>query len=257
MLICRYSDGGRRGHGRVADDGARVVPVVPDRGRWTSRGGRSRPLTEVTLLPPAEPSKIASVALNYAPDGRTSRAGADHCHVVLKPPSSVACHGDPVSHPGAAWELKHEAELAVVIGARCKRVPAERAADVVAGYTCANDITAYARTPPAGGHPAVWAKHFDGCTPLGPWLATDLDADRADIACTVNGETRQKGNSRNLITPVYEAVAAVSEQMTLLPGDVILTGTPSGSGPLAVGDTVEVSIPGIGTLRNLIGPPGS
>jgi 2-keto-4-pentenoate hydratase/2-oxohepta-3-ene-1,7-dioic acid hydratase in catechol pathway len=255
MLICRYGDGGRRGHGRVEHDGngIHVVPVEYDRGRWVPRGSPARPLGEITLLPPAEPSKIACVTLNYVPERRITRSvGAASSHVVLKPPSSLAGQGDPVCHPGTSWELKHEAELAVVIGIRCKRVPPEYAAEVVAGYTCANDITAYARTPAPEGYPAVWAKHFDGCTPLGPWMATDLDPEEVEITCTVDGEIRQEGNTRKLITPVYEAIAAVSEHMTLLPGDVILTGTPTGSGPLSAGNTVEVSITGIGTLRNVI-----
>ncbi|QHA03150.1 DUF2437 domain-containing protein [Streptomyces broussonetiae] len=264
MLICRFVDHGRSGFGRVEHDGngELVVPVRydgPGRG-WVDRVGRARPLGEVTLLPPAEPSKIACVALNYAADGT---AAGDHrrpadpasCAVVLKPPSTLVGHGAPVGHPGAAWELRHEAELAVVIGVACKNVPPERAAEVVAGYTCANDLTGYARRAPEAptGHPPVWAKHFDGFTPLGPWMATDLDPADLRITCRVNGETRQDGGTRGLITPVNEVVAVVSRHMSLLPGDVILTGTPGGSGPLSVGDRVEVSIAGIGTLRNTVG----
>ncbi|MGA8117481.1 MAG: fumarylacetoacetate hydrolase family protein [Actinocatenispora sp.] len=277
MLVCRYADGGRRGYGRVEHDpaGDHLVPVEYDAGRWVPRAGRTRPLSEVTLLPPAEPTKIACMALNYPPEGRTAtdirrRAGAASAPVVLKPPSSLAGTGDPVGHPGAAWELKHEAELAVVIGVRCTRVPARYATEVVAGYTCANDITAYARPrtdgapePAAGNAPArpayppVWAKHFDSFTPLGPWLATDLDPEDVEITCLVDGETRQRGSTRDLISPVAEVIALVSEYMTLLPGDVILTGTPTGSGPLAVGSRVEVTIAGIGTLHNVIDLPDS
>ncbi|MFG3056750.1 fumarylacetoacetate hydrolase family protein [Kitasatospora sp. NPDC048239] len=275
MLICRYidhaADRGRPGYGRLEQGpgGHTVVPVTYDRtaGRWVDGAGRARPLDEVTVLPPAEPSKIACVALNRASDGHVPSAGrrptgAASCAVVLKPPSSLAAHGATVHHPGAAWELKYEAELAVVIGVRCTRVPPDDAARVVAGYTCANDLTAYAKPPADGsggpaptGHPPVWAKHFDGFTPLGPWLATDLDPEDAEITCTVDGETVQRARTSGLLTPVREVIAAVSEHMTLLPGDVILTGTPAGSGPLPVGSRVEVAIKDIGTLTTTVGIP--
>lgn len=266
MLVGRYADGGLRRYGRVehAADGDRVVPVEYDRSAacWVPRAGRARPLRDVELLPPAEPSKIVCIALNHAPAGRTASGAeppadaAASVAVVLKPPSSPAAPGETVPHPGAAWELRHEAELAVVIGVRCKEVPAARAADVVAGYTCANDLTAYACRPgdDAAAYP-LWAKHFDGLTPLGPLLATDLDPADAEITCRVDGEIRQHGSTRELGTPVYEAIAAVSAHMTLLPGDVVLTGTPAGSGPLPHGSRVEVTIAGIGTLCNVIGTP--
>ncbi|MET7717356.1 fumarylacetoacetate hydrolase family protein [Streptomyces sp. NPDC005407] len=276
MFICRYIDSsaesGSPGYGRLERrrDGDTVVPVVHDRpaGRWVDGTGRTRPLGEVTLLPPAEPSKIACVALNRAPDGHAAvgdqpPTGAASCAVVLKPPSSLAGSGDTVRHPGPEWELKYEAELAVVIGMRCTRVPPYEAARVVAGYTCANDLTAYAKPSADGsggpgrtGFPPVWAKHFDGFTPLGPWLATDLDPADAEIICTVDGETVQRASTRDLLTPVHEVIAAVSEHMTLLPGDVILTGTPAASGPLPVGSRVEVAIADIGTLTTTIGIPG-
>ncbi|MBT2399848.1 fumarylacetoacetate hydrolase family protein [Streptomyces sp. ISL-100] len=276
MFICRYIDsdteGGRPGYGRLerSIDGDTVVPVVHDRaaGRWVDGTGRERPLAEVTLLPPAEPSKIACLALNRAPDGHAPvgdrrPTGSASCAVVLKPPSSLTGSGDTVRHPGAEWELKYEAELAVVIGTRCTRVPPSGAARVVAGYTCANDLTAYAKPSADGsedagrtGFPAVWAKHFDGFTPLGPWLATDFDPADAEIICTVDGETVQRAGTRDLLTPVPEVIAAVSEHMTLLPGDVILTGTPAASGPLLVGSRVEVAIADIGTLTTTIGMPG-
>lgn len=263
MLICRFADHGGPGYGRVehSGNGGVVVPVRYDRldGAWVDRAGRARLLGEVTLLPPAAPSKIACVALNYAagesPAGYGRPADPASCAVVMKPPSTLIGQGDQVDHPGAAWELRHEAELAVVIGAACKNVPPERAAEVVAGYTCANDLTGYVRRAPEEptGRPPVWAKHFDGFTPLGPWLATGLDAADLRITCRVNGETRQDGSTRGLVIPVHQVVAVVSRHMSLLPGDVILTGTPEGSGPMWAGDRVEVSIAGIGTLSNTVG----
>ncbi|MEV7231862.1 fumarylacetoacetate hydrolase family protein [Polymorphospora sp. NPDC051019] len=267
MIVCRYADGGRSGYGRVEPEhgGSLVVPIRRSAGRWVGGPGRARPVDELSLLPPAEPTKIICVALNYSAaarpaPGRGRPGSADSTVVLLKPPSSLAGPEHHIGHPGGSWELRHEAELAVVIGTRCKRVPVEYAADVVAGYTCANDITAYARRDAeASGTPAapppVWAKHFDGCTPLGPWLATDLDPADVEITCRVDGRARQRGNTRDLIVPVPELIALISEHMTLLPGDVVLTGTPEGSGPLMVGSRVEVSIAGIGTLRNTVDMP--
>ncbi|MFC8086982.1 fumarylacetoacetate hydrolase family protein [Streptomyces sp. NPDC057340] len=263
MLICRYADHGRRGYGRVVheENGDLLTPVRYDgrARRWVGGIGPARPLSEVTLLPPAEPSKIVCVALNYAPQGSPAGparpADPASCAVVLKPPSTLAGPGAVVGHPGEPWELRHEAELAVVIGTACKGVPAQRAAEVVAGYTCADDLTAYVRRAPEEptGHPPVWAKHFDTFTPLGPWLATGLDPADVPITCRVNDEVRQDGGTRGLLTPVHEIVAVVSRHMSLLPGDVILTGTPAGSGPLSVGDRVEVSLAGIGTLCHTVG----
>ncbi|MEV6315550.1 fumarylacetoacetate hydrolase family protein [Streptomyces sp. NPDC051776] len=275
MFICRYIDSatgiGRPGYGRLEQkrDGGSVVPVVYDRafGRWVNGPGRARPFSEITLLPPAEPSKIACVALNRAPSGHAAAddrrtTGAASCAVVLKPPSSLAGSGDTVRHPGAEWELKYEAELAAVIGVRCIRVTPGEAARVVAGYTCANDLTAYAKPSADGsggsgptGFPPVWAKHFDGFTPVGPWLATELDPADIEITCTVDGEMVQRAGTRDLLTPVHEVIAAVSEHMTLLPGDVILTGTPAASGSLPPGSRVEVAIADIGTLTTTIGTP--
>lgn len=265
MLICRYADSGQHRHGRIDRDdrGEHVVPVEYHRssGRWVPRTGRARPIDEVTLLPPAEPSKIVCLALNYSPGGRASADASGvrkAAPVLLKPPSSLAAPGDLIRHPGADWELRHEAELAVVVATACKRVPAEHAAEVVAGYTCANDITAYARRQPddpVTGYPSVWAKHFDGFTPLGPWLATDLDPADLEITCRVDGETRQQAGTRDLIWPVHEVIALVSEHMTLMAGDVILTGTPAGSSSLPIGSRVEVSITGIGTLHNVVDMP--
>ncbi|MQY04661.1 fumarylacetoacetate hydrolase family protein [Actinomadura macrotermitis] len=254
MLVCRYSDGGRRGYGRVDDD--HVVPADYDRDtrRWVRRSGPARPISEVTVLAPAEPTKVVCIALNH---GTGRPADPASTAVVLKPPSSLTGPWTSIGHPGRPWLLKHEAELAIVIGTRCKKVLPAHAEEVVAGYTCANDITAYAH-PQDGGAPAgdlVWAKHFDGCTPLGPWLATDLDVADAEITCSVDGAIRQRGSTRELRTPVHDVIALVSEHMTLLPGDVILTGTPAGSGPLPPGSRVEVAIEGIGALCNTIDEP--
>jgi 2-keto-4-pentenoate hydratase/2-oxohepta-3-ene-1,7-dioic acid hydratase in catechol pathway len=252
MLVCSYADGGRR-YGRIEREpaGDLVVPIRydPQRRRWVPGTGRFRPLPEIELLPPAAPSKIVCIALNHAQGPRPDAGGP--LAVVLKPPSSLVGPGAQVDHPGHPWELRHEAELAVVIGVPCRAVPPERAAEVVAGYTCANDVTAYAK--PGDPRSSPWAKHFDGLTPLGPWLAVDLDPGSLQIVCRVDGRIRQQGSTSDFIRSIPEVIALVSERMTLTPGDVILTGTPAGSSPLPVGSRVEVSISGIGSLHNVIG----
>ena len=155
--------------------------------------------------------------------------------------------------------MHYEAELAVVIGRLCRQVPRERVHEVVLGYTCANDVTA--RDLQRAENQWGRAKGFDTFCPLGPWIETDLDltgasgaGDPADlsITCTVNDELKQAGRTSQMIRGVADLVAFVSEAMTLLPGDVILTGTPSGVGPLQVGDTVSVTIENIGTLANRV-----
>ncbi|MBO3741332.1 fumarylacetoacetate hydrolase family protein [Actinoplanes flavus] len=263
MLVCRYTDAGRYGYGRIdsGSGGTHLSPVRYDTAArsWVPAGGPSRPLSDVTLLAPAEPTKIVCLALNWAagdrPTGGPLPRAADSA-VLLKPSTSLIGPDSAVVHPGPDWELRHEAELAVVIGVRCSRVSAARAPDVIAGYTAANDITAYARrTPQNADRQPVWAKHFDGCTPLGPWLATGLDPADVVLSCRVDGELRQQAGTRDLVVPVADVVALVSEHMTLLPGDVVLTGTPPGSGPLPAGSRVEVSATGIGVLRTTVDAP--
>jgi 2-keto-4-pentenoate hydratase/2-oxohepta-3-ene-1,7-dioic acid hydratase in catechol pathway len=157
---------------------------------------------------------------------------------------------DPIVYPGFSSEVHHEAELAVVIGRMCKEVPRERVGDVVLGYTCANDVTA--RDVQRAEEQWARAKGFDTSCPLGPWVVTDLDPSDVAVQCTVNGDQRQLGRTGEMIRSVADLVVHISEAMTLLPGDVILTGTPAGVGPVNVGDEVAVTIEGIGTLTNKV-----
>ncbi len=152
-------------------------------------------------------------------------------------------------YPPGTERVDHEAELAVVVSRLCKSVPLERVPEVILGYTCANDVTARDWQRRDG----QWglAKGSDTFCPLGPWIATEeVDPAAALVVCEVNGEVRQSGSTAELIQPIEELVAAISEVMTLLPGDVILTGTPAGIGPVLPGDVMEVTVPGVGTLRN-------
>jgi 2-keto-4-pentenoate hydratase/2-oxohepta-3-ene-1,7-dioic acid hydratase in catechol pathway len=213
--------------------------------------GTPRPLSDVRLLAPVLPSKVVAFGRNYADHAREMGGDVpEHPVVFLKPSTSVIGPGEAIAYPSISDEVHYEAELAVVISRLCRDVPVARAADVILGFTCANDVTArdLQRQEQQWGR----AKGLDTFCPLGPWVETDVDPSDLDIRCTVNGETRQSGSTADLVRSVAECIAHVSAAMTLLPGDVILTGTPAGVGPLAVGDEVAVSIEGIGTLTNRV-----
>jgi 2-keto-4-pentenoate hydratase/2-oxohepta-3-ene-1,7-dioic acid hydratase in catechol pathway len=208
------------------------------------------PLSEVKLLAPVLPSKVVAIGKNYAEHVREMGGSEPPAEPVIfmKPSTSVIGPDDPIVLPALSAEVHHEAELAVVIGRLVREVPVERAMDAVLGYTCANDVTARDLQRSDG----QWtrAKGFDTFCPLGPWVVTDLDASDLEIECRVDGELRQHGRTSDLLRGVPELISYVSAVMTLLPGDVILTGTPAGVGPLRGGEQVSVSIERIGTLTN-------
>jgi 2-keto-4-pentenoate hydratase/2-oxohepta-3-ene-1,7-dioic acid hydratase in catechol pathway len=170
----------------------------------------------------------------------------------MKPNTSVIGPGEPIAYPSLTEELHFEGEVAVVIGRICRDVPAAQATDVIFGYTIANDVTA--RDLQRSDVQFTRAKGFDTFCPLGPWIETDLDpqafVDGAVVQTHLNGDLKQDGNTRDMIFDIPTLVAKVSAVMTLLPGDVILTGTPEGVGPMQVGDEVEVSVAGLGSLTN-------
>jgi 2-keto-4-pentenoate hydratase/2-oxohepta-3-ene-1,7-dioic acid hydratase in catechol pathway len=207
-------------------------------------------LQEVELLAPCQPSKIVAVGRNYA--AHAAEHGAQvpaEPLLFLKPPSALIGPGAAILYPAhLSQRVEHEAELAVVIGRRARQVRREEAAAYVWGYTCANDVTARDLQQRDG----QWtrAKGFDTFCPLGPWIVPDLDAADLAISCRVNGRLRQEGRTRDMIFPVDELIAYASAVMTLEPGDVILTGTPAGVGPIVPGDRVTVEIEGIGILEN-------
>ncbi|MEV6569212.1 fumarylacetoacetate hydrolase family protein [Streptomyces kronopolitis] len=253
MRIARFSIDGNVGFGVVEGDELDVIKGHPF--AEFERSGQKVPLDKVRLLPPVLPNKVVAIGRNYAEHAaELGNAVPDVPVTFFKPSTSVIGPGDPIGYPSFSQEVHHEAELAVVIGRMCREVPRERAKDVILGYTCANDITAR----DVQKREAQWAraKGFDGSCPLGPWVETGLDP--ADIAaglavqCTVNGEQRQLGRTSDMVRPVEDLIVHISEAMTLLPGDVILTGTPAGVGPLNVGDEVAVTIEGIGTLTNKV-----
>jgi 2-keto-4-pentenoate hydratase/2-oxohepta-3-ene-1,7-dioic acid hydratase in catechol pathway len=195
------------------------------------------------------PSKIVAVGNNFADRAREVGLPAPAVPLIfLKPPSAVIGPDDAIELPPQSQQVEHSAELALVIGRKGRWIALEEAPHYVYGYTCANDVTARDILDFEG----LWTrgKSFDTFCPLGPVIDTTLDPSDALITCRVNGQTRQMTSTHDMLFGVPQIVAFVSSVMTLLPGDVILTGTPAGAGLLAPGDLVEVGIEGIGILRN-------
>ncbi|CUR56569.1 Fumarylacetoacetate hydrolase family protein [metagenome] len=211
---------------------------------------------DVRLLAPVLPrSKVVGIGKNYA--AHAAEMGGEvpsEPLMFLKPNTSVVGPSDPIFYPRQTQNLHFEGELAVVIGRICRDVPIEQATDVIHGYTIANDVTA--RDLQKSDVQFTRAKGFDSFCPLGPWIETDLDpqhfADGVSIQTHLNGDLKQDGSTKDLIFDIPTLIAHVSSVMTLLPGDVILTGTPEGVGPMNVGDEVEISIAGLGTLTNKV-----
>jgi len=212
-------------------------------------------LTDVRLLAPILPSKVIAVGRNYA--AHAAELGNDVPErplIFLKPSTSVIGTQDVVRLPPDSDQVEHEAELALVIGRVAKDVPRERALDVVFGYTCANDVTA--RDQQRADVQFTRAKGYDSFCPIGPWIETSFDPSAVRVRCLVNDRTTQDGNTRDMIFDVPTIVSFMSHVMTLVPGDVILTGTPEGVGRIVDGDTVTVAIDGIGELVNPVRAKG-
>jgi 2-keto-4-pentenoate hydratase/2-oxohepta-3-ene-1,7-dioic acid hydratase in catechol pathway len=250
VRICRVSWNDDVHFGVIEGDAVALLtshpfgPFEPD--------GRVLPLSQVRLISPVLPSKIVAVGKNYLDHVREMGGEAPPAEpmIFLKPSTSVIGPGDAILLPWQSEQVEYEAELAVVIGRLCRDVPESLVDDVVLGYTCANDVTArdLQRTDGQWGR----AKGFDSFCPLGPWIETSLDIDDAVVECRVNGDLRQSATGADMVRSPRELVSWISSVMTLLPGDVILTGTPAGVGPLAPGDEVSVTIGGVGTLTNTV-----
>jgi 2-keto-4-pentenoate hydratase/2-oxohepta-3-ene-1,7-dioic acid hydratase in catechol pathway len=213
--------------------------------------GNRRPLPEVKLLAPVLPSKVVAIGRNYA--AHASEMGGEVPEqplLFLKPSTAVTGTGEPISYPASSQQVDFEGELAVVIGRLCRDVPVERAMEVVLGYTCGNDVTARDQQRSDG----QWsrAKGYDSFCPLGPWIETDISIDDLRVTTTLNGDVKQDGRTAQIVHKVPALIAYITSCMTLLPGDVLLTGTPEGVGPMAIGDEVSVEIEGIGRLTNTV-----
>ncbi|MEI7780063.1 MAG: fumarylacetoacetate hydrolase family protein [Actinomycetes bacterium] len=257
MRIARYSLNGEVGYGLVdglSDTGdpgpdSTIAAIDGHPIGVVQTTGVVHRLADVRLLAPILPSKVVAVGRNYA-DHAAEMGGEvpPEPLIFLKPSTSIIGPYEPIVYPSASNEVSYEAELAIVIGRLCRDVPIDRAAGVILGFTCANDVTARDLQRTDG----QWtrAKGFDTFCPLGPWIVTELDPSDLAIGSRVDGQVRQAGRTSQLVNNVPKLVSWISHVMTLLPGDVILTGTPAGVGPIVVGNVVEVQIEGIGTLRN-------
>ena len=233
--------------GYVVEDGGAWRAVQGDLfGGWSAGAEATAP---TAVLAPVVPSKIVCIGLNYkdhaAEQGKPLPAEP---LIFLKPSTAVVATGEPIVLPEGVGRVDYESELAVVIGRRATRVREADAMAHVLGYTCMNDVTA--RDLQKKDARYTRAKGFDTFAPLGPCIATGLSPDDLRITGTVNGTVRQDSTTRELIFPVATLIAYISRIMTLLPGDIVSTGTPAGIGPLQAGDEVVVSVQGVGELRN-------
>ncbi|MCK5392606.1 MAG: fumarylacetoacetate hydrolase family protein [Deltaproteobacteria bacterium] len=210
-------------------------------------------INDVKILPPCTPTKIVCVGLNYKDHAEEMNSNPpEDPKLFIKPNTAIIGHEDTIIYPDhMSSRVDYEGELAVVMGKRAKRVGEDEALDYVFGYTCLNDVTA--RDLTAKDIQYTRGKGFDTFAPFGPVIETELDPSNLDIATYLNGEIKQSSNTSMLLFNVSQLISFISNVMTLMPGDIISTGTPSGIGPMKKGDKVEVHIEGIGILRNYIG----
>ncbi|WP_332643290.1 fumarylacetoacetate hydrolase family protein [Aeromicrobium sp.] len=258
MRIARFAGDDDPRFGVIGDDnGVPTIAVLNGDPLYAglNLSGQKIPLADVRLLAPVIPrSKVVCVGKNYA--AHAAEMGGEvpaEPLILLKPNTSVIGPGDPIFYPTQSEDVHYEAELAVVIGRICRDVSAEDAAKVIFGYTVANDVTA--RDLQAKDGQWARAKGFDTFCPLGPWIETDFDPTSVGVTTRLESlgggdELKQNGNTSDMFFKVPEIIEYISSFMTLLPGDVILTGTPDGVGPMHPGDSVSVTVEGIGTLTN-------
>ncbi|MGH3280250.1 MAG: fumarylacetoacetate hydrolase family protein [Trebonia sp.] len=263
MRIARFAKGDGVAYGVVEGEAGQLMMaelhghpfgVDPAGVQFT---GHRYPLAEVRLLAPVLPSKVVAIGKNYAEHVKemgelfASTEPPAEPILFLKPSTSVTGPADRIAYPVKLTDrVDYEGELAVIIGRLCRDVPKQRAADVIFGYTCANDVTA--RDLQAKDGQWTRAKGFDTFCPLGPWMETSADPADLGITTAVNGNVKQHARTSELLWDVPSLIEYVSSVMTLLPGDVLLTGTPEGVGPLTSGDEVSVTIESIGTLTNRV-----
>ncbi|MET4638306.1 fumarylacetoacetate hydrolase family protein [Mycetocola sp. 2940] len=250
MKIARFSHDGAINFGILDESDLVVLAADPMFGGFETTGERV-PLADAVLLAPVIPrSKVVCVGKNYADHVKEMGGNEPPAEplLFLKPNTSVIGPNDRIVLPSLSDRIEHEGELAVVIGAVARNVRAEDAESVIFGYTIGNDVTARDLQKKDG----QWtrAKGFDTFCPLGPVIDTEFSFDGATIETRVNGDIRQQAPLSDMIHSVADIIAYASAVFTLLPGDVILTGTPAGVGPLVSGDTVEVAVSGLGVLRN-------
>jgi 2-keto-4-pentenoate hydratase/2-oxohepta-3-ene-1,7-dioic acid hydratase in catechol pathway len=247
MRIVRYSHDGQLSFGVL--EGETIAAITPHPFAPFEYSGERLAPDEVRLLAPVLPTKVVAVGKNYADHAKEMGDDVPEEPIIfLKPSTSVVGPDDPIIYPAGVDRVDFEGELAVIVGKMARRLDEANALQVVLGFTCANDVTA--RNLQASDGQWTRAKGFDTFCPLGPWIETDLDSSDLAVRTLVNDEQRQSSRTSMLVTSVARLLTFISEVMTLLPGDVILTGTPAGIGPLTPGDRVAVEIEGIGVLTN-------
>ena len=249
MKFARISTQTGETYALIEDGVFALIDGDPIQGDWCRNGVRM-PYDPVLLINPvAWTSKVAAVGKNYLDHLREMGSETPSAmQIFIKPSTSIIGPGEPIVRPQASRRVDFEGELAVVIGKRAKDVPAEHAHEFVFGYTVANDVTA--RDIQIADEQWTRGKGFDTFCPVGPVIETDFNPAGSSIKTFVNGEVRQRSEISLLIHSVPEIIAFISAAFTLLPGDIVLTGTPAGVGPLEAGDTVSVEIDGIGMLTN-------
>jgi 2-keto-4-pentenoate hydratase/2-oxohepta-3-ene-1,7-dioic acid hydratase in catechol pathway len=249
MRIVRYSHDGQMSFGVL--EGETIAAITPHPFAPFEYSGERLAPDEVRLLAPVLPTKVVAVGKNYADHAKEMGDDVPEEPIIfLKPSTSVVGPGDPIIYPAGVDRVDFEGELAVIVGKMARRLDEATALQVVLGFTCANDVTA--RNLQASDGQWTRAKGFDTFCPLGPWIETDLDSSDLAVRTLVNDEQRQSSRTSMLVTSVAGLLTFISGVMTLLPGDVILTGTPAGIGPLSPGDRVAVEIEGIGVLTNRV-----
>ncbi|MGD0794022.1 MAG: fumarylacetoacetate hydrolase family protein [Dehalococcoidales bacterium] len=252
MKIVRFTTGFNIQYGIIDGDMITGLGAPPFEGIELTHN-YYRP-TDMRILAPCMPSKIIALGVNYRSHGEemSHRIPAEPL-IFLKPPTAVIGHEDSIVYPPSSERVDYEGELGVVIKSVARNVTKAKAADYILGYTCFNDVTA--RDLQAKDKQWTRAKSFDTFAPIGPCIETELDPANLALETRLNGVVKQQTRTSELIFPVDELVSFISQVMTLLPGDVIATGTTSGVGPMLPGDIVEVTIEGIGTLRNYVVKP--
>jgi 2-keto-4-pentenoate hydratase/2-oxohepta-3-ene-1,7-dioic acid hydratase in catechol pathway len=249
MKLIRFQYGKRESWGVIENDVVRVLREPPF-GKILFEGSKI-PFSKVRFLPPAAPQKIVLAGLNYRDHARELKMPIpDEPVIFLKPPTTLIAHKQNILYPSGVTRLDYEAELAIVIKKEARNIPEAGVLRYILGYTCLNDVTA--RDLQKKDVQWTRAKSFDTFCPLGPWVETEIDPTDLRIRAAVNGEWKQDSRTSVFIFSVEYLVSFVSRIMTLLPGDVVSTGTPSGVGPVRPGDMVEVEIEGIGRLSNSV-----
>ncbi len=247
MKIVRFTVAHKVQYGILKGESVQATEGKPF--RYIKPVDRYYQLSKVKLLSPCTPSKIVALGLNYRSHAKEVKSSLPEAPLLfLKPSTAVIGPDDNIVYPPSSTRVDYECELAVVIKKPAWRVPMEDALDYVLGYTCFNDVTARDLQSRDG----QWtrAKGFDTFAAIGPCIETELDPGNVVLETYLNGELKQQGNTSDLVFGVPELLSFISNVMTLLPGDIIATGTPSGIGPMYPGDTVEIKIEPIGTLRN-------